>query len=111
MRQTCSNCGLQKELTQNTYRQTKYWRYSLPRTTPCKKHIWTENHTIHYIIDEFIMWNVIYSQDTMSLVVRLLDKWRVKFPESRFDAQQDAWKAVADIQKERESIDGRSVRE
>jgi hypothetical protein len=45
-------------------------------------------------INDFIINNMIYCEDTHSFVHRLYDMWKKKMPESYRDAQNDAWDVV-----------------
>jgi len=48
-------------------------------------------------INDFVMNNLIYSEETRGFVPRLWDKWKRKMPASKNDAQHDAWAVVSDM--------------
>lgn len=50
-------------------------------------------------IDEFVMKNLIYCEDTHSFVHRLMKRWKKNFPETMTDAQEDAWEIVKELNK------------
>jgi hypothetical protein len=55
-------------------------------------------------IDDFVMINLIYCEDTHSFVHRLFDKWKKKFPDSKLQAKCDAWDVVEEINKEEKNV-------
>ena len=48
-------------------------------------------------INDFVMKNLIYCEDTHSLVHRLYMKWKDNFPETKVQAQEDAWDIIKEM--------------
>jgi len=48
-------------------------------------------------INEFIMKNLIYSEDTQSFVMRLTTEFQKKLPESKLEIQETSWKIIKEM--------------
>jgi len=51
-------------------------------------------------INDFVMKNLIYCEDTHSFVHRLMQKWDDNFPMTTLQAQEDAWDVVREMNEE-----------
>jgi hypothetical protein len=63
-----------------------------------------EKPTSDYLIDDYIMINLIYCTDTHSFTHRLFEVWKSKFPESKNDAQIDAWQVIKEMQSDSKKV-------
>ncbi len=55
-------------------------------------------------IDEHIMKNLIYSEDTESFTIRLFHKLLKKSPISKLELREMAWEVIKEMNKERHII-------
>lgn len=51
---------------------------------------------------DYVMRNLVYSEDTISFSKRLYNKWKVKFPENKLDVEEDAFQVLNDMYYDRD---------